>query len=131
MGTRTYDCVVEDDKGRPVAEAWCRAFDVTDPANPSLVETQYSDATGTAAFVALPDDAPVDILIVWGKNVKYQRNVFSSGGEDIDDAVDKMHDQNTDLYAKGVRTGTSFPSSPIDGELFYRTDTERLYKYED
>ena len=122
MGVRTYNCYVEDSSGRPVSEAWCRAWNITDPANPVLVETQYTDATGKAAFVALPDDAPVDVSAIWGSNVKYFRNVLSNDGDDIDTAVDSSHTQNTDAYAKGYRTGTSFPASPATGEVFIRTD---------
>jgi len=119
---RSHTCYIVDDKGRPVAEAWCRAYNVSDPANPALVETQYSDATGAANFTALPDDAPVDISAIWGKNVKYFRNVLSSDGDDIDSAVDNSHVQNTDDYAAGYRTGESFPSEPSAGEMFVRTD---------
>jgi len=122
--------VVEDDKGRPVAEAWCRAYNITDPANPVLVETQYTSATGTASFTALPDDAPVDIIAIWGLQVKYYRNVFSTSGASIDTAAGQAHDQNTDLYAKGIRAGTSFPATPGDGEIYFRTDLNKLYIYE-
>lgn len=122
MGTRSYTCYVEDYRGRPVSEAWCRAFDITDPANPSLVETQYSDATGAAAFTSLPDDAPVDVWCLWGNESKYFRNVLSSDGDDIDTAVDNSHVQNTDDYAAGYRTGTEYPTSPSTGECFVRTD---------
>ena len=127
---RTYDCVVEDDKGRPIAEAWCRAYNITDPANPVLVETQYTSGTGTASFTALPDDAPVDIIAIWGLQVKYYRNVFSTSGASIETAEGQAHDQNTDLYAQGIRTGTSFPATPGDGEIFFRTDLGKLYMYE-
>jgi hypothetical protein len=113
---RSHTCYIEDEKGRPVAEAWCRAFNVSDPANPSLVEEQYSDATGAATFTALPDDAPVDILAIWGKQTKYFRNVLSNDGDDIDSAVGLSHEQNTDDYAAGVKVVTEYPASPVEGE---------------
>ena len=122
MGVRTYTCYVEDEHGRPISEAWCRAFNITDPANPVLVETQYSGATGAASFVALPDDAPVDVWVTWGGQIIYFRNVLSSDGDDIDVAVVNSHIQNTDTYAYGYRTGTSFPASPEQGAVFVRTD---------
>ncbi len=122
MGVRTYNCYVEDGRGRPVINAWCRAWNISDPSNPVLVETQYTDVTGKAAFVALPDDAPVDVSAIWSNQFKYFRNVISNDGDDVDTAVDSQHTQNTDAYAKGYRTGTSFPSPAAEGECFIRTD---------
>ena len=121
MGVRSYTCYVVDEKGRPIAEAWCRAFSITDPANPILVETQYSSATGSANFVALPDNAPVDVWATWGGQTTYFRNVLSSTGAAIDVAVFNTHVQNTDLYAKGYRTGASFPALPATGEVYLNT----------
>lgn len=131
MGVRTYDLLVEDQyTGRPIANALCEAYNITDPANPVLVETQETNGLGYAYFVALPDDAPVDILAKFAMRVKRYVNVFGSGGDDLDSAVAKAHEQNTDLYANGFRTGTSFPSNPLPGEIFYRTDLAKLFKYE-
>lgn len=114
---RSHTLYVEDEKGRAIAEAWCRAYNVTDPANPILVETQYSGATGAATFTALPDDAPVDIEIIWGKLSLWKRNVLSSSGASIDTAVLYSHVQNTDLYAAGVKVVGSYPGSPVEGEM--------------
>ena len=128
---RSYDLTnVTDDNGRAIGQAWCRAWNVTDPANPVLVEEQFTSGSGTAFFTALPDTAPVDISVIWGNNCKWYRNVFASTGAEIDDAVTDAHTQNTDLYADGVRTGTAFPGTPATGELFYRTDLAKLYLWE-
>ncbi len=115
---RAYTAYVEDEKGRPVFQAWCRAFNITNPSEPTLEETQYSDTNGAASFVALPDDAPVDIWCLWGQtNSKYFRNVLSSDGDDIDSAVDKSHTQNTDDYALGAKAVLDYPASPVEGEI--------------
>jgi len=119
---RSYTVQVENEYGKPIASAWCRAYDVTDMANPSEVEEEYTDGNGQATFTELPDDAPVDVLIIWGKTSLWKRNVLSSGGDDIDTAVLNTHEQNTDDYAKGYKTGTEFPASPQTGWMFVRTD---------
>lgn len=33
-------------------------------------------------------------------------------------------------FARGMQSGTSFPGSPADGAVFYRTDTTRFYMYD-
>jgi hypothetical protein len=91
-------------------------------ANPVQVEEEYTDGNGQATFTELPDNAPVDVEIIWGKQTVWKRNVLSSSGATIDTAVLNSHVQNTDLYAKGYRTGTSFPGTPGTGEMFVRTD---------
>ena len=121
---------IRDSAGRTISEAWCRAWNATDPANLVLVETTYSTADGNAVFTALTDSVQIDISVIWGNNVQWYRNVHSSDGDDIDDAVDASHTQNTDNYAKGIRIGTSFPSTPSNGEMFFRTDLNQLYVWE-
>ena len=117
MGVRTYDCKVEDSKGRVIAEAWCRAYNVADPANPVLVETQYSGGDGIAHFVALPDNAAVDVQAIYGNLSIWFRNVFSVGGDDIETANALQHTQNTDDYAAGLLVVTEYPGSPVEGEM--------------
>ena len=119
---RSYTVQVENEVGKPIAQAWCRAYNVTDMANPVQVEEEYTDGSGQATFTELPDDAPVDVLIIWGTTSLWKRNVLSSSGASIDTAVLNTHVQNTDLYAKGYRTGTSFPGTPGEGEMYVRTD---------
>lgn len=94
---RTYTLRgVTDDKGRPIAEAWCRAYNSSDQTNLVLVETRYTNEYGIAEFRFLPDDAPVDIEVIWGSHVVWYRNVFNVDGSSIEDVVDKAHTQNTD-----------------------------------
>uniref|UniRef100_A0A6M3ILD0 Uncharacterized protein n=1 Tax=viral metagenome TaxID=1070528 RepID=A0A6M3ILD0_9ZZZZ len=67
--------LVDDNKGRPLANVWCRAFNASTSA---LVETQYTDATGACTFTTLPDDANINLCAVWGNNVKWMYNIFSA-----------------------------------------------------
>ncbi len=65
-----------DDNGKPLYQAWCRAYNVSTGA---LVETQYTDTAGTCTFTTLPEDANVKILCIAGKSfVKWFYNIFSA-----------------------------------------------------
>ena len=149
MGTREYTLTgVEDNNGRPVALATCKAYNSTDPANLVYVEEKETNANGSCTFSALPDDAPVDIICQWGSpaTTRSFRNIFIVSGELIDQAVAKMHTRNADThmgavdadidmnhhsllnydFSTTVESGTSFPSGVL-GRLFYRTDLVKLY----
>jgi len=64
-----------DDKGLPLINAWCRAFNASTSA---LIETQYTGSTGTATFTTLPEDVNVNICCVWGTKVVWLYNIFSA-----------------------------------------------------
>ena len=60
---RSFKICVQDDKGRPIACAWARAFRNDTQAE---VETQYTDGNGSATFSALPDNVDCYIIALWG-----------------------------------------------------------------
>ncbi len=64
-----------DEKGRPLSNVWCRAYNATTSA---LAETQYTDSAGTCTFTTLPEDANVNICAVWGNNAKWLYNIYSA-----------------------------------------------------
>jgi len=69
---------VVDSYGHPVGGARVEAYDVTDD---SLLETQYTAATGIATFAALHDTHDADVKITWGLfNVVWRRHIFATGG---------------------------------------------------
>lgn len=111
---------ITDDKGRPIAEAECRAYNSSDQTNLVLVETRYTDGNGIAEFRFLPSNAPVDICVTWGSHVQWYRNVFNTDGSSLETAVSLAHTQNTDT---GLGTlGTKNP--PIDADkAIYRDST--------
>jgi hypothetical protein len=114
---------VTDDKGRPIAEAWCRAYNSSDQTNLTLVETRYTNEDGMTTFRFLPAADPVDICVIWGSHVIWYRNVFDSDGSSIDDAVTKAHTQNTDtsLTTDGttalITTGTLKANLAADASI--------------
>ena len=65
------------------------------------------------SFRFLPDDAPVDIKVMWRGRIIWYRNVFNTDGSSLETAVALAHTQNTDT---GLGTlGTKNP--PIDADL--------------
>lgn len=56
-----------NDNGQPLVNVRVRAFNEDTSV---LVETQYTDSNGEAAFTALPSDAQYYFLADWGNNVK-------------------------------------------------------------
>lgn len=65
-----------DEKSRPLGNVWCRAYAAAAPT--VVIETQYTDATGTCTFTTLPENDNVNILAVWGDNAKWFYNVYSA-----------------------------------------------------
>ncbi len=64
-----------DEKGRALCNVWCRAYNGTTGA---LAETQYTDSSGTCTFIALPEDANVNICATWGLNSRWFYSIFSA-----------------------------------------------------
>ena len=79
---RSFKICVQDDKGRPIACAWCRAYKSTDNTE---VETQYTDASGNATFVALTDNVDCYIIALWGVQSKFFFSEATIGNTEIDD----------------------------------------------
>ena len=79
---RSFKICVQDDKGRPIACAWCRAFRNDTQAE---VETQYTDGNGSATFSALPDNVDCYIIALWSNKAKYFFSEATIGTTEIDD----------------------------------------------
>jgi len=104
MTTRTYNLRgIRDEKGRPVQNAECRAYNATNATDMPLVEIEWSDADGSATFTELPSAAPVDIEIIYGEHTQWITNVFNTDGSALETAVTLAHTQNTDT-ALGIQT---------------------------
>lgn len=86
---RTYTLrALTDDHGNPLAEVWCRAFNVSTGA---LVETKYTDATGVCTFTTLPEDANVNICCVQGNLVKWFYNIFAAAQDVLYASITAQH----------------------------------------
>ena len=79
---RSFKICVQDDKGRPIACAWCRAFRNDTQAE---VETQYTGASGNATFTTLPDNIDCYIIALWSNKAKYFFSEATIGTTEIDD----------------------------------------------
>jgi len=79
---RSFKICVQDDKGRPIACAWCRAFRNDTQAE---VETQDTDGNGLATFSALPDNVDCYIIALWSNKAKYFFSEATIGTTEIDD----------------------------------------------
>ncbi len=64
--------IINNDRGQPIYQARCDAY-----YGGAIVETQYTDANGHAAFSSLPDINPVDILVSYGRAGKWYKDIFS------------------------------------------------------
>jgi hypothetical protein len=63
------------------------------------------------------------------------RKVFNPITPPFDQISDEISDINglqaiLDTISPGVGTGTTFPTSPTQGDMFYRTDIKTLFQYE-
>jgi hypothetical protein len=110
---RCYTVRQNDERGKPIFLAECKAFNAV---TGELVETQYTD-NGIARFVALPDDAPVNIEVRWDKQFRLYQNVYEAEGNEINDMVSNAHIQNTDDYTNGVQVTTE-PATPPEGRWY-------------
>jgi len=93
---RSFKICVQDDKGRPIACAWCRAFRNDTQAE---VETQYTGASGNATFTTLPDNIDCYIIALWSNKAKYFFSEATIGTTEIDDLA-----ITTDKIAAGAIT---------------------------
>lgn len=78
---RSFKINVTNDKGQPIALVWCRAYKSTDNTE---VETQYTDASGNATFVALTDNVDCYIIALWGTRSKFFFSEATIGTTEID-----------------------------------------------
>jgi len=101
--TRTYTLSgVYDGHSRPISQAIATAYNADDHSALVEVETQQL-IEGECDFVALPDDCVIDIKVQYSKTTLWYYDIFAVTGASIEQAIDKMHDQNTDT-ALGVQT---------------------------
>ncbi len=78
-----------------------------------------------AAALADPTTTRGDIIYRNPSNVLDRLGVGAAGRVLTSDGTDASWQP----AAGGVSSGTSFPGSPADGDLFYRTDRDLLYRY--
>jgi hypothetical protein len=90
-----------DNNGLALVNVWCRAFNAD---SGTLVETQYTDSTGSCTFEELPDDDNVNVCVVWGTNVKWFYNIFSAGQDILYNSLTVDHIDATSITL-GVLTG--------------------------
>jgi hypothetical protein len=112
-GYRSYTVRQNDERGKPIFLAECRALNMTTGA---LIDTKYTD-NGIAVFDNLPFDAPVNIEVRWDKQFRLYENVYEASGGAIKTLVEESHVQNTDDYTKGVQVTTE-PASPAVGRWY-------------
>ena len=109
---RTHDTApIVDTYGNPVGNAKVEAYDVTDD---SLQETQYTNSSGVASFVALHDTNDSDLKIMWGLfNVQWRRHIFETGGEGGTPSSDHgaltglTHDDHTQYIKHSLATAAN------------------------
>lgn len=110
---RQFKINVTNDKGRPIALAWCRAYKSTDNTE---VETQYTDASGNATFSALTDNVDCYILALWGNQGKRFFSEATIGTTEIDDlavTTAKINDCTVNKLTTGTLTATITNSGTI------------------
>jgi len=111
-GDRSYTVRQNDERGKPIFLAECKAYNMTTGA---LIDTKYTD-NGIAVFDNLPFDARVNIEVRWDKQYRLYENVYEASGGQVLTLVNQSHVQNTDDYVEGTRT--SEPFTPAVGEVY-------------
>ena len=100
---RSFKICVQDDKGRPIACAWCRAFRNDTQAE---VETQYTDGSGNATFTSLPDNTDCYIIALWGVQSKFFFSEATIGNTEISDvSISKLTVGNLDVVGTLTSNG--------------------------
>jgi len=100
---RSFKICVQDDKGRPIACAWARAFRNDTQAE---VETQYTDGSGNATFTSLPDNTDCYIIALWGVQSKFFFSEATIGNTEISDvSISKLTVGNLDVVGTLTSNG--------------------------
>ena len=151
--SRSFTVNLVDDEGRVISDARAGAFRDDTQVE---VETRYTDATGRATFTTLPENVDCSILCLWGRQSQRFFSEATIGTTEIDNsavttakianaavgsaaianlAVGTAHIADAAVTNAKIerwilgKSGTSFPASPSDGEVFYRTDQNICYRY--
>lgn len=74
---------------------------------------------------------------VYEKDYEQDREILRAAINDTDTRVDNTYTKvevddkiNTAASTAYVQTGTTFPSSPVDGQQFFKNDTDLYYIYD-
>jgi hypothetical protein len=88
--------------------------------------TEVGSVVGTAADAKVESDVG-DVILKVGDNA----GVKGVNVKDSDDAtVFFINSDGNVTIGQAVQKGTSFPSSPTDGDLFNRTDLDMVFRYD-
>lgn len=113
--------------------------DITLTANCTIALTSPAAGDSWSLTLLLRQDATGSRTVTWPGSVTWlgtgQPPILQTAAGSVDSVVLFTVDGGTHWFgvaqtsASGLRSGTSFPGSPSDGDLFYRTDRDILYFY--
>lgn len=137
-GGDTLHTVAASGASQAVNYSTADVWDVTLTADCTITLTGFTAAAPDFLTLILRQDATGGRLVTWPTITWIGSGIpptLQTAPGSIDSVVLFSFDGGTTVYgiaqtsASGLRSGTSFPGSPSDGDLFYRTDRDVLYFY--
>lgn len=116
------------------ADTW----DVTLTSNCTFTLTGFTTGNPDFLTLVLRQDATGSRTVTWPTITWIGSGIaptLQTAAGSVDSVVLFSFDGGTTVYgiaqtsASGLKSGTAFPGSPADGDLFYRTDRRILYEY--
>jgi hypothetical protein len=139
-GGDTLHTVASSGSSQTVDYGTADVWDITLTAACTISLTGFTNGNPDFLTLILRQDGTGSRLITWPTITWIGNGDIEPSLQTAPSAVDSVvlfsFDGGTTVFgiaqtsASGLRSGTSFPGSPSDGDLFYRTDTRILYEYD-
>jgi hypothetical protein len=138
-GEETIDTVAASGSAQTIDLATGNLYDITLTAACALTLTGATSGRACYVTLLLRQDGTGSRTVTWPGSVTWLGTgiapTLQTAAGSVDSVVLYTVDGGTtwlgvaQTSASGLRSGTSFPGSPSDGDLFYRTDRRILYEY--
>jgi len=138
-GGDTLHTVSASGASQTINFATADVWDITLTANCTLTLSGFTTGNPDYLTLVLRQDGTGSRTVTWptitwiGTGIA---PILQTAAGGVDSVVLFSFDGGTNVYGiaqtstSGLRSGTSFPGSPSDGDLFYRTDSRLLYEWD-
>jgi len=135
----TLNTVAASGSSQTINYTTADVWDITLTANCSFSLSGFTNAKPDFLTLVLRQDATGSRTVTWptitwiGSGIA---PILQTAGGSVDSVVLFSFDGGTTVFgvaqssASGLKAGTSFPGSPSDGDLFYRSDRRILYEWQ-
>ena len=137
-GGDTLNTVAASGATQTIDFATADVWDITLSANCTFTLSGFTSGDPDFLTLILRQDGTGSRTVTWPTITWIGSGIaptLQTAASSVDSVVLFSFDGGTTVFgiaqtsASGLRSGTSFPGSPSDGDLFYRTDRRILYEY--